>query len=126
MSVKAAAAQDRAGGRVTAMLGGRVLLAGLAVAAGFWTPAAAEPPSHCMARILADVPAEEAHEEIKSQGGSFGPVTRIKVSRKTGRMVYCSGTSYCYWSNALQLVSPCRIKRDNDVHDENWFVYFTR
>lgn len=114
------------GGRVGAALGRHVLLVGLVTSSGAWTSASAEPQAHCMARILADVPAEEAREEVKSQGGSFGPVTHIKVNRKTGRMVYCSGTSYCYWSNALQLVSPCRIKRDNDVHDESWFVYFTR
>lgn len=94
--------------------------------AGTGTLASAEPLANCMTRILADVPAEEAREQVKSKGGTFGPVTRIKVSRQTGRMVYCSGPSYCYWSNALELVSPCRIKRDNDVHDNDWFVYFTR
>lgn len=79
-----------------------------------------------MTRIIADVPAEEASEQVKSKGGSFGPVTRIKVNKRSGRMVYCSGSSYCYWSNALKLVTPCRIKRDNDVNDATWFIYFTR
>lgn len=88
--------------------------------------ARAETLANCMTTIIADVPAEEASEQVKSKGGSFGPVTRIKVNKKTGRMVYCSGPSYCYWSNALQLVSACRIKRDNDVNDASWFVYFTR
>lgn len=113
-------------GRLVVVLGFRGLLTTLATSAGGSAPASSEPLAHCMTRILTDVPAEEAHEEVKSQGGSFGPVTRMKVNRKTGRMVYCSGTSYCYWSNALQIVSPCRVKRDNDAQDENWFIYFTR
>ena len=102
-----------------------VLGAGMTVFSGN-SPAIAEPLANCMTRIIADVPAEEASEQVKSSGGTFGPVTRIKVNRKTGRMVYCSGSSYCYWSNALRLVSPCRIKRDNEVDDPTWFIYFTR
>ena len=122
----AASSPERGAGWNVARLGRRVVLAGLAAAAGGGTPVRAEPLAHCMTRILTDVPAEEAREQVKSQGGSFGPVTRIKVNRSSGRMVYCAGNSYCYWSNALQLITPCRIKRDNDVHDQTWFVYFTR
>lgn len=90
--------------------------------------AAADPLPHCMTRILADVPAEEASEQIKSaSNGQFGPVTRIKVNRRTGRMVYCAKNSYCYWSNAFEFISPCRIKRlDDGGGDPRFFLYFTR
>ena len=84
-------------------------------------------PGHCMTRILSDVQAEEAPEQVKSKtNGSFGPVTLIKVNKKTGRMVYCTKDSYCYWSNAFEFVSPCRIKRDETQNDEAYFSYFTR
>ena len=84
-------------------------------------------PAHCMTRILSDVQAEEAPEQVKSKtNGSFGPVTLIKVNKKTGRMVYCTKDSYCYWSNAFEFVSPCRIKRDEAQGDNAYFAYFTR
>lgn len=96
---------------------------GLALAAG--SAAAAEP--HCMARVIADVPAEEAPEQVKSKSNaSFGPVTRIKIDKKSGRMTYCAKNSYCYWSNAFEIVSPCRIKREEASNDPTFFLYFTR
>ena len=95
---------------------------GLLVAAG--STSAAEP--HCMARIIADVPAEEAPEQVKSKSNAdFGPVTRIKVDKKSGRMTYCAKNSYCYWSNAFEIVSPCRVKRE-ESDDPTFFLYFAR
>ncbi len=82
---------------------------------------------HCMARVIGDVAAEEAPEEIKSKSsGEFGPVMKIKVSRKTGRMVYCGQNTYCYNSNAFELVTPCRVKLDKNASDQSAFIYFTR
>ena len=44
-------------------------------------------PPHCMAHIIADVAAEEAPEQVKSKSnGEFGPITLIKVNKKSGRM----------------------------------------
>lgn len=105
------------------LLSARLLsVIGLALAAG--SASAAEP--HCMARIIADVPAEEAPEQVKSKSNAdFGPVTRIKVDKKSGRMTYCAKNSYCYWSNAFEIVSPCRVKRE-DSDDPTFFRYFTR
>lgn len=94
-----------------------------------WMPASigfgAEP--HCMTRILADVPAEEAPEQVKAKSnGTFGPVTRIKVDKKTGRMFYCAATSYCYDSNAFEITTPCRVKLDKAGGFGDYFFYFTR
>ena len=80
-----------------------------------------------MARIVHDAPAEEAPEQVKSKSnGDFGPIDRIKVDRRTGKMKYCAANSYCYDSNAFELTTPCRIKRDLDMSDTKFFVYFTR
>ena len=80
-----------------------------------------------MTRIIADVAAEEAPEEVKSKSNKlFGPVTQIRINKKTGRMTYCAKNSYCYWSNAFEFVTPCRIKRDDDVNSDQYFSYFTR
>ncbi len=83
---------------------------------------------NCMTRILADVPAEESPEQVKSKSNNeFGPVTKIKVNKTTGRMLYCAGTSYCYNSNAFEFTTPCRIKIDKEGADfGNYFIYFTR
>jgi hypothetical protein len=83
--------------------------------------------AHCMAHIVMDVPAEEAPEQVKSKSNNeFGPITQIKVNKKTGKMTYCAANSYCYNSNAFELVTPCRIKRDTDASDATFFSYFTR
>ena len=80
-----------------------------------------------MTRILADVPAQEAPENVKSKSnGDFGPVTKIKINRKTGKMFYCANNSYCYDSNAFQFTSPCRIKLDKEGEYGDFFTYFTR
>ncbi len=82
---------------------------------------------HCMTRILADVAAEEAPEQVKSKAnGDFGPVTRIKVNRSTGKMVYCAEGSYCYDSNAFEFTTPCRLKLDKEKYFGDYFTYFTR
>jgi hypothetical protein len=82
---------------------------------------------NCMARILVDVPAEEAPEQMKSKSNKeFGPVTQIKVNKKTGKMLFCGHNTYCYNSNAFQLITPCRIKRDESMSDSNFFSFFTR
>jgi hypothetical protein len=102
----------------------RILVLALLAPSG---ASAAQGSSHCMTRILADVSALEAPEQVKSKSnGEFGPVTQIKVNRQSGRMFYCAKNSYCYDSNAFELTSPCRLKLDKSLHDPNFFVYFTR
>lgn len=81
---------------------------------------------HCVARVLSEVPAMEAPEEVKAKGGSFGPITTVKVRRDSGRMYYCTSTSYCYDSNAFQIVSPCRMKLDKAWMGSPFFVYSAR
>ena len=91
------------------------------------TPSASRAEPHCMTRILADVPAEEAPEQIKSKSnGDFGPVTKIKVNKKTGKMLYCAENSYCYNSNAFEFTTPCRLKLDKEGGFDNYFTYLTR
>jgi hypothetical protein len=104
-----------------ALLGTAVLLG-----AGAGT-ARADP--NCMARLLADVPALEAPEQVKSkQSGTFGPLSAIKVDKRNGKMYYCSATSYCYDSNAFQLTTPCRFKLDKSFGSSfnPFFVYSAR
>ena len=91
------------------------------------SPTGAKAAPNCMARVLADVPAEEAPEQVKSkQSGTFGPVTQIKVEKKTGKMTYCAKTSYCYGSNSFEIATPCRLKLDKGLSSGDYFVYFTR
>ncbi len=91
------------------------------------SPTTATAAPNCMARILADVPAEEAPEQMKSKNsGTFGPITQIKVNKTSGKMVYCTKTSYCYGSNAFEITTPCRLKLDKSVNYGDYFSYFTR
>jgi hypothetical protein len=91
------------------------------------TGAAEAKDANCMARVIQDVAAEEAPEQIKSKSsGTFGPVTQIKVSKASGKMLYCGSNTYCYNSNAFVLVTPCRIKRDETMTDRNYYSFFTR
>ncbi len=103
-----------------------VLLPGLgaaALAAGSGDPA----QFHCAARILTDVPAEEAPEQMLSKSNKvFGPITQIKVDKSTGKMVFCGRNTYCYNSNAFELITPCRLKRDEDMSNGQFFSFFTR
>lgn len=102
-----------------------IMAAALFAASGSVAAMAAAP--HCMTRILSDVPAEEAPEQVKSKSnGDFGPVTKIKVNRKSGRMLYCAEGSYCYNSNAFEMTTPCRVKLDKEGEFGDYFVYFTR
>ena len=80
-----------------------------------------------MARALADVPAMEAPEQVRSKSnGNFGPVTHIKVNKQSGRMYFCGANTYCYDSNAFELITPCRIKLDKGITLGVNFTYFTR
>lgn len=101
------------------------LLCGAALAGS--GPARAD--DHCMARILADVPALEAPEQVKSKSsGTFGPLSEIKVNKRSGRMYYCAVNTYCYDSNAFQLTTPCRFKLDKSFGSSfnSFFVYSAR
>ena len=80
-----------------------------------------------MARMLSDVPAEEAAEEVRSRSnGVFGPIVHMKVDRATGRMSYCGRETYCYNSNAFELTTPCRLKVDKQLTSSKSFVYTAR
>ena len=105
------------------------LIAGIVACAPLLAALQARAEPHCMARALADVPAMEAPEEIRSKkNGSFGPITQIKINKKTGRMYYCAQNTYCYDSNAFTLTTPCRIKLDKGYgfSFSSNFAYFTR
>ncbi|MGI3902268.1 MAG: hypothetical protein ACRYGP_29985 [Janthinobacterium lividum] len=105
------------------------LISGAAMCAALLIAPQARAAPNCLARALADVAAMEAPEEIRSKSNSsFGPVTQIKINKKTGRMYYCAQNTYCYDSNAFQLITPCRIKLDKGYgfNFSNHFTYFTR
>lgn len=90
-------------------------------------PATAVAEPGCMARILSDVPALEAPEQVKSkQSGSFGPLTEIKVEKRSGKMFYCATNTHCYGSNAFQIVTPCRFKLDKEYGFGPYFIYSAR
>lgn len=81
----------------------------------------------CMVHMLKDVAADEAPEQVRSaSNSSFGPVTRVLVSKATGRMSFCAATSYCYNSNAFEFVTPCRLKIDKEKSTSRQFLYSTR
>ena len=83
--------------------------------------------AHCMARMVGDAVALEAPEQVRSKAnGNFGPITEIKVRKDSGRMYFCAHETYCYDSNAFELISACRIKRDSDMGDPASFSFFTR
>ena len=83
--------------------------------------------ANCMARVLSDVPAEEAPEQVKSkQSGMFGPISEIKVEKQSGKMYYCAASSYCYGSNAFQITTPCRFKLDKASSGGKFFLYSAR
>ncbi len=105
------------------------LVSGVGMCAALLGAPQARAEPHCMARALADVAAMEAPEEVRSKkNGSFGPVTQIKIDKKSGRMYYCAKNTYCYDSNAFELVTPCRIKLDKSYGFgfSGNFSYFTR
>ena len=82
---------------------------------------------NCTARVLADVPALEASEQVKSKrSGTFGPITHVKVAKKSGQMYYCAANTYCYGSNAFQITTPCRFKLDKASSGGDYFQYSAR
>lgn len=82
---------------------------------------------NCMTRILSDAPALEAPEQVKSkQSGVFGPLTQVKVDKRSGKMFYCAANSYCYGSNSFQIVTPCRLKLDRSFDFGPFFLYSAR
>ena len=114
-------------GRMTGKLGRLcATVLPVVVAAGLASPAARADPN-CMANVLTDVPAQEAPEQVKSKrSGTFGPITHIKVSKRTGQMYYCAANSYCYGSNAFRIVTPCRFKLDKGSNTDEFFQYSAR
>ena len=60
------------------------------------------------------------------KNGDFGPITQVKVNKASGKMVFCGKNTYCYNSNAFELITPCRLKRDSSMSDGTWFSFFTR
>ena len=88
---------------------------------------AAQAEPNCTARILADVPALEASEQVKSKrSGTFGPITHAKVIKSSGQMYFCAANSYCYGSNSFQIVTPCRLKLDKSASNSEFFQYSAR
>ncbi|WP_165361517.1 hypothetical protein [Lichenibacterium ramalinae] len=105
------------------------LLAMTAVLAVFgpWCIGSARAEPNCMTRLLSDAPALEAPEQVKSkQSGVFGPLTQVKIEKKTGKMYYCAANSYCYGSNSFQIVTPCRLKLDKSFNFGPFFLYSAR
>ena len=107
----------------------RLLVSAISLSAAALASWQAHAEPHCMARALADVPAMEAPEQVRSRSnGNFGPITQIKVNKKSGRMYFCSANTYCYDSNAFELITPCRIKIQKGFASSFGvsFTYFTR
>ncbi|MGI3900529.1 MAG: hypothetical protein ACRYGP_28330 [Janthinobacterium lividum] len=78
----------------------------------------------CMARVLRDVGADEEPASVMHKGGHlFGPITQVKIGRKTGRASYCAHGDYCYGSGAMDMAAPCRFDQSDFSDDEN--IYLT-
>ena len=93
-------------------------LAALVVTAG---PAMAA--DRCMARVVRDVGADEEPASVMHKGGAlFGPVTQVKIIRKTGRASYCAHGDYCYGSGAMDIVASCRFDQSDFNDDDNIYL----
>lgn len=78
----------------------------------------------CMARVVRDVGSDEEPASVMHKGGAlFGPVTQVKLNRKTGRASYCAHGDYCYGSGAMDVVTPCRFDQSDFNDDES--IYLT-
>ena len=78
----------------------------------------------CMARVVQDVGADEEPASVIHKGGAlFGPVTQVKINRKTGRASYCAHGDYCYGSGAMDIAAPCRFSQSDFSDNED--IYLT-
>lgn len=78
----------------------------------------------CMVRVTRDVGADEEPASVMHKNGRpFGPVTQVKIDRKSGRASYCAHGDYCYASGGLEFISPCRL--DQSDFNDNEDIYLT-
>lgn len=80
-------------------------------------------PIRCSVSVIRDVGAEEAPDSVMHRGErDFGPITQVRVNKKTGRMTYCAHGSFCYAASAFDFTSPCRLEPDSfDDPDDYYF-----
>lgn len=71
-------------------------------------------PVRCDVRVTRPVAAVEDPDSIMQPGEAYGPITQVRINRKTGAMIYCAHGSYCYPASALELRAPCRISGKPD------------
>ena len=77
----------------------------------------------CSVRVVKNVGAEEAPDSVLNRGATdYGPVTQVRVNKKTGRMTFCAHGSYCYASSAFAFTSPCRLST-SEYQDEDAFFF---
>ena len=67
----------------------------------------------------------EAPDSVLHRGKLYGPITQMRVNKKTGRTVYCEHGGYCYSSGSMDIISPCRIS-SSDYEDEDDFYLGTQ
>ena len=73
----------------------------------------------CDVRVVKNVGAEDDPQYVLTKGShEFGPVTQMRVDKKTGRMAFCAHGSFCYNSTAFDFTSPCRFTVDPYSHDD--------
>lgn len=103
----------------------RKILASLAVVLSASTvPAWAA--QRCMTRVTRATAAIENPEGVIRAGSVFGPVTQLRMERKTGRISYCAHGSSCYPSTFLEFTTRCRIEAAADYQDDEESLYATQ
>ena len=76
----------------------------------------------CTANVLSDAPAIEDPTAVLKRGAAWGPVTQVKVNKKTGAMAYCAHGDYCYPATGIE-VSACSIDAKPDGTDDDEWIY---
>jgi uncharacterized protein len=76
----------------------------------------------CMARVRSDTPAVESPSAILKKGEEWGPVTQVRVNKKSGEISYCAHGDYCYRASGIELFA-CIISAKPDSEDTDEWTY---
>jgi hypothetical protein len=77
----------------------------------------------CEAVATRDIPAVEAPDSILKKGEKDSAITQYRVSKKTGKAVFCSHGGYCYPADGLRLLN-CKVGT-KDNYDDPEDIYYS-
>jgi hypothetical protein len=76
----------------------------------------------CEAVAIRDVPAVEAADSIIKKGEKDTAITQYRVSKSTGKAVFCSHGGYCYPADGLRLLN-CKVGAKDNYDDPDDTYY---